>query len=49
MPDAPVDARGVDPDEHIVIPRLRLVDVLELQDIGGTILVLNDRLDSAPR
>jgi hypothetical protein len=34
MPDALVDAGCVYPDEHVIVPDHRLVDLPKLQDVG---------------
>ena len=41
---APVDTGGMHPQQHLVGARLRPVDLLEPQDVGLTVDVLDDRL-----
>jgi hypothetical protein len=44
VPDAAVHAGGVDAYQDLVVVDLGRVDVPELQDVGGAVGVLDDRL-----
>jgi len=44
VPVADVEASRADPYEYVVEPDDWFVDLLELEDIRGAVLVLNDRL-----
>ena len=44
VPDAPVHTGGMHPQQHLVGARLRPVDLLEPQDVGLAVDVLDDRL-----
>ena len=44
VPDARVDGSRAHPHQQVSIPDDRLVDVPELQHIGGTVLVLDECL-----
>jgi hypothetical protein len=46
VPDAPVQPGRMDPHQHLVVGGRRLVDVPELQDVGGAVGVLHDGLHS---
>jgi hypothetical protein len=49
VPDTLVDPGRVRSDEHLVVPGHRLVDLPELQHVGGAIRVLNDAFTLSPR
>ena len=44
VPHVGVDRGCTDPDEHLIVPGGRLVDLAELQDVSVSVPILNDRL-----
>jgi len=48
VPVSRVDRGGAHPNEHVPRAGVRPVDVLEPQSVGGSVLVLDDRLHRCP-
>ena len=48
MPDAPIHAGRVHANQHLVVADLGPADVPEFQDVGWTVLVLDDRFHRSP-